>query len=510
MSPERKVVLVSLYGIENRGVRYIAASLKDAGFHPVLVLLKRWVNNDIEPPTDAEYRLVVELIAEQAPVLVGFGFGAPYLGVVSEVTRRLGERCDVPVLWGGVHPTVCPDECITEADYVCVGEGEHATVELCRALVDGAPTGEIPGLWTRRGEIIEEGPPRPLLQDLDALPLPAYLYDDTFLVEDGRCVQGDPIVETAEYRIYPARGCPYQCTYCHAHVLRRITKGTPGRFYRYRSVESVIGELEAALRLLPRIRRVKFDSDVFAFPPSWIGEFSEAYRARVGIPFELLTYPGELDEADLLLLKGAGLRKIQTGIQSGSDRELAESYGRKSTAGDILDLSAKASRVGLEVAYDLIFDNPMAGESDKRSVVELLLKLQRPFNIYLYSLTLFPRTRLAEEFLVKGLVGPEDIEGRATKSFRQFRLSFDWVREPEEEFWIALTILAAKRYVPRAVVRRLMESRTLRQHPAPLVALARVADVAKAGVIATRMLLDGELTIFKLRQYGTLKRLISQ
>ena len=510
MGAKRNVVLVSPYGIENRGVRYIAACLKEAGFSPVLVFFKRWVNNDIKEPSEREYQLLVELVKGLSPLLVGFGFGAPYLGIVTEATRRLRERCDAPVIWGGVYPTVCPDECIGDADYVCIGEGEHATVELCQALADGAATDAVPGLWSRLGESVEKAAPRPLFQDLDALPMPVYLDPDSHFIEDGRTIRKDPIDGTVEYRVYPARGCPYQCTYCHAHVLRRITKGTPGRFYRYRTVENVLQELEAALTILPRIRRVKFDGDVFAFPKSWIEEFAAAYPARVGVPFELLTYPGELDEDDLRLLKGAGLRKLQTGIQSGSDREVAESYGRKSTAGNIMELSEQASRVGIEVAYDLIFDNPLAVEDDKRAVVELLLRLKRPFNIYIYSLTLFPRTKLTEEFLAQGLAGPEDVEGRATKSFRQFRLSFDWPREPEEEFWIGLTILAAKRYIPRAVVRRLMESRVLRRRPAPLIAAARTADVVKAGVIASRMLLDGELTLFKLRQYGSFKRVISQ
>ena len=510
MKSRPTVVLVSPYGIENRGVRYIAASLMEAGFDPVLVFLKRWVNNDIKVPSDREYRLLTDLVHDLSPLLVGFGFGAPSLGVVTEATRRLRERCTAPVIWGGVHPTVCPEDCIKEADFVCIGEGEDATVELCVALADGQATGAIPGLWSRRGEAIEKGEPRPLIQDLDLLPMPAYMLPGSYFIEDGRLTNRDPVDGTAEYRIYPARGCPYQCTYCHAHVLRRITRKTPGRFYRYRSVEGIIRELEAALETFPRTRRVKFDSDVFAFPKKWIEEFSAAYRERVKIPFEVLTYPGELDEGDLGLLKNAGLRKLQTGIQSGSNRVLAESYGRKSTAGDIEELSARASRLGIEVAYDLIFDNPLSMEADKRSIVELLLRLERPFNIYLYSLTLFPRTQLSEEFLARGLVGPEDIEGRATKSFRQFRLSFDWPRSHEEEFWIALTILAAKSHIPRALVRAIMESRFLRKHPTPLVAVARGADVVKAGAIALRMLRDGELTLFKLRQYGSFKRVISQ
>ncbi len=313
-----------------------------------------------------------------------------------------------------------------------------------------------------------------------------------------------------EYRIYPTRGCPYKCTYCHAHVLRKVVAGTPGRFYRYRSVENVIAELETAVATLPKIRRVKFDGDVFAFPKAWIEEFCREYKARIDIPFELLTYPGELDEEDLGRLKAAGLRKLQTGIQSGSDRELLDAYGRRSRAADVVVLSELVSRLGIEVAFDLIFDNPLASEEDKRSVVELLLRLHHPFTIYLYSLTLFPKTKLTEDLLAAGLVTPDDVEGRATKSFHQFRLSMDWPRSPEDRFWIALTILAAKRFVPRPLIQRLMESDSLRRNPAPLEAVAKAADLAKVGTIALRMLLDGELTLFKLRQYGSFKKVISQ
>lgn len=504
------LLLITPYGVENRGIRYVAAALRRAGFKAAMVFFKRWVNNDIREPSDGEYELLARLAADLRPRLIGFGFGAPYLTIVTKATQLLRRRCQVPVLWGGVHPTVCPEECIDIADFVCVGEGEEATVELLQALLNQGDPATVPGIWSRRDGKVCPGTARPLIQELDSLPFPACMDGLTWFIEDGRIRREDPVAGTVEYRIYPARGCPYQCSYCHSHVIRRITRELPGRFYRFRSVANVIAELEVALATLPRIRRVKFDSDVFAFPRRWIEEFAREYGRRIAIPFELLTYPGELDEQDLRLLKEAGLRKIQTGIQSGSDRVVAESYGRKSTSGDILKLSGDASRAGVEIAYDLIFDNPQATAADKRAVVELLLQLHHPFTIYLYSLTLFPRTRLAQEFLAAGLVTPEQIEGRATKSFRQFRLSFDYPRSPEEQFWIALTILAAKRGVPRPLVRALMELPALAAHPAPLVALARAADLAKVATIAGRMLLDGELTLFKLRQYGSLKRMISQ
>jgi len=390
-----------------------------------------------------------------------------------------------------------------------VGEGEHPTLDLARALAEGRDVTRVTGLRVRHDGRVVNNQVRPLLQELDRLPFPAYLRPDTWFIEDNRLLRRDPIEETVEYRIYPTRGCPYRCNYCHSHVLRRIVRDLPGRFYRLRSVENVMAELEYARRILPRIRRVKFDGDVFAFPKGWISEFSAHYQARIGIPFELLTYPGELDLSDLKVLKRAGLRKIQTGIQSGSDREVQEAYGRSSTAGDVLQLSRAASEAGVEIAFDLMFDNPLATEDDRRALVELMLRLERPFSVYLYSLTLFPETELTRELLEAGVITPDQVEGAATKSFTQFRLSLDYPRDMREEFWICLAILAAKSFIPPAVIRHLMDSPSWRRRMGVLRTAARLADLTKAAAVAGRMLLDGELTLFKLRQYGSLKKVIS-
>jgi len=506
----RRVVLITPYGEENRGIRYISAMLRKNGFEPHMIFFKRWVNNALEPPTEREEELLADLVRQIRPVLVGVGFGAPHLKVVRSFTRRIRAVSDATLLWGGVFPTVCPEDCIDDVDAVCIGEGEYATLEVARALAEGRSLRDIEGLWVKEGTEVHRNPVRQLIQDLDALPFPDCLQPDTWFIEDGRKQRTDPVAGTVEYRIYPTRGCPYTCTYCHSHVMRRLSREGGGRYYRIRSVENVIAELEAARSILPKIRRVKFDGDVFAFPQEWLEEFSRSYRERIGVPFEILTYPGELDAGDYALLKRAGLRKVQTGIQSGSEKELRDAYRRQSTSGDILELHRMVRREGIEVVYDLIFDNPLASEGDKRSIVELLLKLEHPFSIYMYSLTLFPKTRLAQDLIEQGLATPDDIEGRATKSYRQFRLSFDWPRPPEDRFWIALTVLAAKPFVPKALIRHLMESRSLRKTPDLLVAAARMADLAKVGTLALRMLLQGELTVFKLRQYGSFKRVISQ
>ena len=331
---------------------------------------------------------------------------------------------------------------------------------------------------------------------------------ETVFIEDNVMRTVDPIAETAEYRIYPTRGCPYACSYCNNSILREIYNGK-GKYYRVRSVESVLSELEAARRVLPRIRRIKFDGDVFAFPGDWIQRFSEAYPKRIGLPFELLTYPGELSGEDLKQLKAAGLCKVQTGIQSGSDDEV-KVYKRTSTGSKIHEFSKLTHDMKVPVVYDLIFDNPLARREDKRRMIELLLTLDRPFKVYLYSLTVFPKTGLAKDLLDQGLITPDDIEGQATKSFEQFRLSLDYPRSQEDIYWICLAILSAKSFIPRFVIRQLMKTPWLMAHPAPLKLFAQVSDLTKNAFIAANMLLHGELTMFKIRQYGAFRRMISQ
>ena len=503
------VVLVSLYGIENRGIRYLSAVLRRNGFRPHQVYFKRWVNNRIQPPTPREQDLLAGLVRDIHPLVVGLGFGTPYLGIAAKLTDRLRQVAPIPILWGGIHATICPEDAIEHADIVCVGEGEQPLLDLCRALCHGRDVSAISNLWVRRGKEIIRNDIRPLLDNLDELPFPDYLQPDTWFIEDNRLRAMDPIRETAEYRLYPSRGCPYQCAYCYNSTMRQLFQGK-GRYYRIRSAGNVIRELESARRLLPRIRRVKFDGDVFAFPKPWLREFAQAYRERIGIPFEILTYPGELDEEDFQLLRQAGLQKIQVGVQSGSDAEVAGAYDRHSTGQDVRNTVAMAQRQGIEVVFDLIFDNPLATREDKHAMIEWLLAVPRPFRVYLYSLTVFPKTRLAADLMERGLITPADIEGRATKSFRQFRLSFDYPRPVEDVFWISLAILTSKSFIPKSWIRTWMESEKLRQHPWPLRLLAQIADLLKNAWIALDMLRHGELTLFKLRQYGSFGKIISQ
>jgi len=164
----------------------------------------------------------------------------------------------------------------------------------------------------------------------------------------------------------------------------------------------------------------------------------------------------------------------------------------------------------LDVVYDVILDNPLANFEDKEALIHFLLTLPRPFNLFLYSLTIFPGTELCDMLLKKGLIKPEDVEGNSTKSFHQFRLSLSYPREKEELFVACIVSLTSKSFLPKSFIAVLKESYFLRKHPLPLKWLAQICNLVKLLHILIKMFIQGELSIWKFKEYGLPKRFLIQ
>jgi radical SAM superfamily enzyme YgiQ (UPF0313 family) len=504
-----RVLLITPYGYENQGIRMLSAVLRRAGHDASTLFLKGWRNNRIAPPTDRELALVDEVVAEVRPDIVGFGFGSPYLRTIVSLSDRLRKRSGAHQIWGGVHPTISPEDCIDRADTVCVGEGESPLLELTRAVTDGGSIDRIPNLWVRANGSIARNALRPLLDDLDELPH-AHLFDGpAAFIEDDRLVRDDPMRRTRFYRIHGSRGCPFRCAFCYNSQYRAIFRGL-GRYHRIRGVPSILAELTAARRVLSSVRAIKFDDDSFVFPQAWIEEFARDYPTRVGLPFEILLNPDAYDEESLRMLRGAGLYHMQAGIQSASPEELEKNFARNNSPEGILVLARVAKRLGVAITYDVILDNPLATRTDKDATLGLLLRLPRPFKLNMYSLTAFPKSETATQLLRAGIITEDGVEGRATKSFHQYRLSLDYPRAAEDTFYASLISLTSKNFMPRALIRRIWKSDRLRRRPGALRRFAEAANVVKLAAIAAAMLRRKEISPVHWREYATRGRRVIQ
>lgn len=510
------VVLITIYSVENAGIRYVSATLKRAGIPAYCIFLRDWRHNLLEMPSEQEFSMVMERVREIKPDLIGIGFMSSLHQMSRELTRRL-KHCfpETPIIWGGIHPTSAPDECIEdECDMLCVGEGEEAMLELCERMAAGVDYTDVRNIWVKRDGVVHRNPPRPLLQDLDWLPYPDIEPETKYYIDDGKCRNEEPWLRTAEYRIYFSRGCPYNCSYCYVSILRDVYDEKGKKYYRHRSVGHIVGEMLYVKSRFKRIGHVKVDDDTsFAFGQAWLDEFCREWKAKVDIPFECLLIPPMLREEMLAQLQRAGLFRVQTGIESGSAKETKEIYNRAPGNDAIMKFGEFNKRLKLDMIYDVIIDNPHATEEMKLEMAEFLLELPRPYKIYFYSLTYFPGTQLTKDLLAKGVITPDDVEGRSTKAWKQFRVSMDWPRSDEDRFYLAIYSLASKSFIPKALIRHLLDKRTFWKKKPWLELLYRFAwgtNLVRMVGVAWEYWLRGDLTWFKIRQYASIRKLISQ
>lgn len=506
-----KVGIISLYGIENSGVRYLSSMLKQSNHEVYLILFKKWINNNVCPPTDEEIRILISLLSHLKVGLVGIGFGSPYFKVAKKISLKVKQELNVPIVWGGIHPTLVPNQCINIADVVCIGEGEGPILDLANALSNNEPIHNINNLWIRQNGRVKKNPVRPLISNLDDLPTRDFGGHDKFFIENNRMFHKDPILSNREHRVSATRGCPYSCSYCYNSTVRKIYNRDKC-YYRVMSVDGIMKELKNAVNKFNCIRRIKFDDDTFYFfNPDWIDEFCDRYRKEINIPFEILLNPSLAKKEMLSKLRRAGLDKVQIGIQGGSEEDVETVYNRPARNDKLIQLGYDLKQLHVEVVYDIIFDNPLSNEKDKLELLNLLLQLPRPYKLYLYSLTYFPNTKITKEFLQQGIITPKDVEGEATKSFKQFRLNLNAKRPKSERFWVCIVSLSSKSFIPKPLIKFLSRTEFIRKFPIFVQILANIANFIKMIYIFIEMtVIKREMTITKFKEYANIKKLLIQ
>jgi radical SAM superfamily enzyme YgiQ (UPF0313 family) len=349
--------------------------------------------------------------------LIGFSFMSQYYDRAAQITDYLKARLRAPVVWGGIHPTSRPEECLRRCDMVCIGEGERAVVELAGRLERGVdPTG-IPGLWFNGPGGIIRSPEGALVEDLDSLPFVDYDIEDHYVYDwrSERLSRIDADVMAAQfpklhyfndeylpaYRTMTSRGCPHRCSYCASSAMMKL---------RRRSVGNVMEELKGILGRFGCIRIISFfDDTFFAAPPAYFEEFRDRYRREIGLPFHAQCSPTTISEKKMELLVDAGLVYTEMGVQTGSER-IKKMYRRVVSNQKMIDAAALIDRYSkrlLPPDYHVILDNPWESAEDVGDTLRLLLSLPGRFELQISSLVFFPGTELNDRARAEGILKDE-------------------------------------------------------------------------------------------------------
>jgi len=419
-----RVVLVVPYpDVTAFGPRVLSALLRERGHDARMVFLPAPEAEARPTPTPYAGPVLDQLAALCADAdLIGLSLMTNYFDHAVQVTDRLRAAGRGPVLWGGIHPTIRPLECLDHADYVCVGEGEASLLGLLDALASGNDSAAVPGIWARRDGAAVENPPAPVERDLDRLPAPDYGPDGHFILDGGRI---EPMTTArlerflahgsvsalygmTGYQTMAGRGCPHRCTYCGNDALRRICGGPA---VRWRSAEHVLAELEEARRLLPSIDFIWFSDDaLLSMPVPALRRFFDRYRKRVGLPFACLTSPLTVTAEKMDILVEAGLFSLQMGVQTGSAR-IQKLYNREAMDNErMLAAMRLINRYRDRLRpplYDFILDAPFETGEDRRQTLLLIARMPKPFRLQPFTLVLYPGTRLHDLAAGRGDISDE-------------------------------------------------------------------------------------------------------
>lgn len=421
-----KVTLISPYpDITAFGIRTISSYLKKHGHKTQIIFIPDpYGDNLMYGVQRYEDSVLDELISLcKGSDLIGITLMTNFFDSAAQITRKLKSKLNVPVIWGGVHPTIRSEESLEYADIVCIGDGEEAMLELANKMANGDDYLNTANLWIKSNGNTVKNPLRPLTVNLDIYPIPDYNSEDHHLMFDRHIRPITPeltklflergtvstYLKKIGYQTMTGRGCPHKCTYCINDTIKNLYEGQG--YLRWRSTGHVMDELLWVKEHMPYIGYIWISDDAFfARSLEKIEEFCKNYKEKIGLPFTCLASPLTVTEEKMALLIDAGLIYIQMGVESGS-RRIQELFNRKSMSNERM---MKAIRIinrykdrMFPPSYDFILDVPYETDDDKIESLRFISEIPKPFRLQPFALVLYPGTKLYQMAKTDGLITDE-------------------------------------------------------------------------------------------------------
>jgi len=384
-------ILFYCCGSENLGVESLSAYLKNAG-HTVELLYDPQLGNNfyVSLPWLNKFigqKALIKKALASKPDIIAVSFLTNQFIAVRHFMSALRKHINVPVIAGGVHATSLPEELIKESwvDMLCIGEGEEALEELTERISKKENFDNILNLWIKKSDgTVVKNPVRPLIKNLDTLPIPDKSIFNAYGVLSKRLL------------VITSRGCPYQCTYCINSFRNKIYENE--KYLRRKSVDTSINELEHYKKLY-KPKFIQFYDDVFTYDVQWLKAFSEIYPAKIGLPFECYITPTRVNDDILSLLKKSGCVSVIMGVQSGCENTRKNLLNRHYSNAQVVQAAQLVKKHKIKLITEYIFGFPNDNYSSMISSFKLNDKLNANYtgSFIFYP---FPKTTLTD-FCIK-------------------------------------------------------------------------------------------------------------
>jgi anaerobic magnesium-protoporphyrin IX monomethyl ester cyclase len=341
----------------------------------------------------------------QDPVFVGIscmsGLQIKYALEFARYTRSLNKA--VPLVWGGVHPTLLPEQtaCNDLVDIVVRGEGEFIIKDLANALAQDQPLSEVSGINYKINGAIKSNPDGKVI-DLDDIPI-ALPYE---LLPMNKY----PSFRAGRFHIQTSRGCPHRCGFCYNSIFNHNR-------WRGKSAKRVLDEIQYITKRYPHIRIIDpIDDNVFV----------DEYRAeqickglidrKLGVQWRAncrFDYLANYDKDFLGLLEKSGCVELDFGGESGSER-IQQLICKDVTAEEMLQSVNNLQLYAPKIEPYVSWMSGLPGETDEDLALtfDLMDKMKeinpktQHYGIFVY--TPFPSPVM--EYLPAEFMAPETLE----------------------------------------------------------------------------------------------------
>ncbi len=385
-APPRKAPWLLGRRIPPIGLAYVAAVLEKADFQVEMLdnyLLKKPIDD------------IKQKVRRLGPEIVGITCSSATYRRCVETAKAVKEAlpsCRVVV--GGWHPSHMPESMLQhpEIDYVVLGEGERAIVELATKITkdeDGSSIATIPGIaYRHEGKMIKTA--RRFISDLDQIPYPArhllpmHLYDRTIEYLSVKPVDIMSVL----------RGCPYNCAYCEI-------KNIWGQTCRSFSPPRVAEEIDHLVNKYGS-KGIYFVGDNFTIHKKRTIEICKLIkRYNLDIEWVCDTRVDLISRELLKEMKDAGCKTIWFGVESGSPRILKK-INKGFTLQQVIHAFKLCEQEGIQTVCSFLLGIPGETTNDMKATFKFARKLDPDwcrFNIFIA----YPMNSLYEEIMQKGL-----------------------------------------------------------------------------------------------------------
>jgi radical SAM superfamily enzyme YgiQ (UPF0313 family) len=390
------ILLISLQKDPNViGLKYLHYYLLAHNYHSTMLFLPKFIKRD------KNIISIKKFIKKLNPKFIGFSLMSEEYLQARDLTRSLKQEFEsIPIIWGGIHPTISPEACLNYADYVCIGEGEQTILDIANAINKQETLENINNICYLKDNKLIKNQLYPLITDLDAIPIFEHIPANSFIQEkNGSIIKLTKKVfnrydrfRGLSYDVMTSRGCTFSCTYCCNNFISQLYNT---RKVRRRSLDNTIVELRKAITDNPEIGLINFTDDCFlSCSDEAIKAFCKVFKKEIARSFFIKSMPIYINETKIKHLKNAGLAWIEVGLQSGSDQTCKNIFHRKSFQSDFLHAAKILHKYKIAPYYDVILDNPFESDNDRIETIKAITKIKKPFYLVCFSLTFFIGTEL--------------------------------------------------------------------------------------------------------------------